>query len=288
MSDPYKILGISKSASPDEIRSAYRALAKKLHPDANPNDATAEERFKKVSRAFHLLSDAKKRARYDRGEIDANGDEIAPHHHFRSARPGRQGGEFTDIFSDLFSDFGANAPRAQRGGDLAASLDVEFATAAQGGSQLIHLPDGRKVSVKIPAGVEDGKVLRLGGQGQKGQQGGPSGDLLITLRVKFHRWLSRDGDNIRLDLPVSVQEAALGAKVRVPTLHGDVDVKIPPNSTSGSLLRLKGRGIERKGKTPGDQIVRLMIDVPDDSALRNFLSGWTPPAGYNPRKNVKI
>jgi len=288
MSDPYKILGVSKSASADEIRSAYRTLAKKLHPDANPGDAAAEDRFKKVSSAFHLLSDAKKRAQFDRGEIDAKGDQVAPHHHFRSARRGRPSGEFTDIFSDLFNDFGANAPRAQRGGDLSASLEVDFATAAQGGSQRIHLPDSRKVDVKIPAGVEDGKVLRLGAQGQKGQQGGPNGDLLITLTVKSHRWLSRDGDNIRLDLPVSVKEAALGAKVRVPTLQGAVDVKIPPNSTSGTLLRLKGRGIAPKGKIAGDQIVRLVVDVPEDDALRKLLTSWTPPTGYNPRKNVKI
>jgi len=288
MSDPYKILGVSKSASTDEIRSAYRKLAKQLHPDANPDDAAAEDRFKKVSTAFRLLSDAKKRAQYDRGEIDANGEEVAPHHHYQSARRGRQSGEFTDIFSDLFSDFGAAPPRAQRGGDLSASLEIDFVTAAQGGNQRIHLPDGRKVDVKIPAGVEDGKVLRLGRQGQKGQQGGPDGDLLITLAIKPHRWLSRDGDMIRLDLPVSVKEASLGAKVRVPTLQGAVDVKIPPNSTSGTLLRLKGRGIARKGKAAGDQIVRLMVDVPDDADLREFLSSWTPPAGYNPRKNVKI
>lgn len=288
MSDPYKILGVSRSASTDEIRSAYRKLAKQLHPDANPGDAAAEDRFKKVSTAFRILSDTKRRAQYDRGEIDANGEDVAPHHHFRSARRGRQSGEFTDIFSDLFSDFGANAPRAQRGGDLSASLEIDFVTSAQGGNQRIHLPEGRKVDVKIPAGVEDGKVLRLGGQGQKGQQGGPDGDLLITLKIKPHRWLSRDGDMIRLDLPVTVQEASLGAKVRVPTLQGAVDVKIPPNSTSGTLLRLKGRGIARKGKAAGDQIVRLMVDVPDDAALREFLSSWTPPAGYNPRKNVKI
>jgi len=288
MSDPYKILGVSKSATADEIRSAYRTLAKKLHPDANPGDATAEDRFKQVSSAFHLLSDAKKRGQYDRGEIDAKGDQVAPHHHFRSGRRGRQSGEFTDIFSDLFNDFGANAPRAQRGGDLSASLEIDFATAARGGSERIHLPDGRKVAVKIPVGVEDGKTLRLSGQGQKGQQGGPGGDLLISLKVKTHRWLSRDGDTIRLDLPVSVQEAVLGAKVRVPTLHGAVDVKIPPNSTSGTLLRLKGRGIQRVGKTAGDQIVRLVIDLPDDEHLRKFLTNWTPPTGYNPRKNVKI
>ncbi len=286
MSDPYKILGVAKGASDSEIRSAYRKLAKQLHPDANPGDKTAEDRIKQVSNAFRLLSDSSKRARYDRGEIDANGEEIAPHHHFRQARRGRQGGaEFTDIFSDLFNDFGA---QARKGGDLAASLDIDFATAARGGSQRISLPEGRRVDVNIPTGVEDGKTLRLAGQGQSGQNGGPSGDLLITLSVQPHRWFRRDGDTIRLDLPVSIKEAVLGAKVRVPTLQGAVDVKIPPNSTSGTLLRLKGRGITRKGKAAGDQIVRILVDVPESAELRDFLGKWTPPAGYNPRKNVKI
>jgi len=288
MSDPYKILGVPKSASSEEIRSAYRKLAKQLHPDANPNDAAAENRFKQVSNAFRILSDPEKRARFDRGEIDANGEEIAPHHHFRSGHTGRRSGEFTDIFSDLFNDFGNASSRQQRGNDLTASLDVDFATSATGGSQRIHLPDGRKVDVKIPAGVEDGKVLRLSGQGQKIPQGGKSGDLLITLAIRPHRWFHRDGDNIRLDLPVSIQEAALGGKVRVPTLTGPVDVKIPQNSTSGTLLRLKGRGISGKGRAAGDQIVRLQVDVPDNEDLRKFLATWTPPAGYNPRKNVKI
>ena len=286
MSDPYKTLGVPKSASPEDIRKAYRRLAKENHPDAKPGDRAAEEKFKQISAAFKLLSDPAQRARYDRGEIDANGEEVAPHHHFRSTRQGRRG-EFTDIFSDLFSDMGAG-PRALRGGDLQAKLDVDFVLAAKGGSHRLQLPGGHRVDVKIPAGVEDGKVLRLGGQGQPGQNGGPDGDLLITLTVKPHRWLTRDGDAIRLDLPVTIQEVMQGAKVRVPTLHGDVDVKIPPKSTSGSLLRLKGRGIKRPGKAPGDQIVRLMVDIPDNEDLADRVRTWVPPTGYNPRKNLQI
>ncbi|WP_421786025.1 DnaJ C-terminal domain-containing protein [Hyphobacterium sp.] len=286
MSDPYRILGVSKSASADEIRQAYRKLAKTYHPDANPGDAAAEEKFKQISAAFKLLSDKELRARYDRGEIDARGEEVAPHHHFRSARQGQKG-EFTDIFSDLFSDFGAR-PRAARGADIQARLDIDFKLAATGGSHRLNLSDGRRIDVKIPAGVEDGKMLRLTGQGQKGQSGGPDGDLLIMLSIKPHRWLRREGDTVHLDLPVSIQEAVFGAKVRVPTLHGDVDVKIPPNSTSGTLLRLKGRGVRRPGKTAGDQIVRLMVDVPANDDLADRLRTWSPPAGYNPRKNLVI
>ncbi|WP_420431603.1 DnaJ C-terminal domain-containing protein [Hyphobacterium sp.] len=286
MSDPYRILGVAKSASADEIRQAYRKLAKQYHPDANPGDAAAEEKFKQISAAFKLLSDKTLRARYDRGEIDARGEEVAPHHHFRSSRHAQRG-EFTDIFSDLFSDLGAR-PRAARGGDIQARLDVDFALAAKGGSQRLKLPDGRRIDVKIPVGVEDRKVLRLSRQGQPGQNGGPDGDLLITLAVRPHRWLRREGDTIHLDLPVSIHEAVFGAKVRVPTLHGDVDVKIPPNSSSGTLLRLKGRGVRRSGQPAGDQIVRLMVDFPANEDLADRLRTWMPPAGYNPRKNLQI
>lgn len=286
MSDPYTTLGLTKAANADDIRKAYRKLAKQYHPDANPGDKAAEEKFKQISSAFKLLSDPAQRSRYDRGEIDANGEEIAGHHHFRSSRHARRG-EFTDIFSDLFNDFGSGS-RAMKGGDLKASLDIDFALAARGGSHRLQLPDGRKIDVKIPAGVEDGKVLRLAGRGQAGQHGGSAGDLLITLNTRPHRWFSRDGDTVRLDLPVSIQEAVLGAKVRVPTLHGDVDLKIPANSTSGTLLRLKGRGIQRPGKAAGDQIVRLLVDVPGDDDLADRLRTWIPPTGYNPRKNIKI
>ncbi|WP_421792249.1 DnaJ C-terminal domain-containing protein [Hyphobacterium sp.] len=287
MSDPYQILGVSRTATQDEIRAAYRKLAKKWHPDANPDNAAAENNFKKASAAFRLLSNPDLRSRFDRGEIDANGDDIAPHSHFRETGRGRPHGEFSDIFSDLFSDFGAASP-PQRGADITATLDLEFAEAARGGSRRVQLPGGRKVDVKIPAGVEAGKTLRLAGQGQAGQRGARAGDLLISIKVKPHRWFSRDGDTVRLDLPISIKEAVTGAKVRVPTLAGAVDLKIPPNSTSGTLLRIKGRGIARKNHAPGDQIVRLMVDVPTDTGLTDLLRGWTPPSEYKPRKNIKI
>lgn len=286
MSDPYRILGVAKSASADEIRQAYRKLAKTHHPDANPGDAAAEEKFKQISAAFKLLSDKDMRARYDRGEIDARGEEVAPHHHFRSSRQAPRG-EFTDIFSDLFSDLGGRS-RTARGADIQAQLEIGFKLAAKGGSHRLNLSDGRRIDVTIPVGVEDGKALRLTGQGQKGINGGPAGDLLITLSVKPHRWLRREGDTIHLDLPVSIHEAMFGAKVRVPTLHGDVDVKVPANSPSGTLLRLKGRGIRRSGKPAGDQIVRLLVDFPENDELADRLRTWVPPAGYNPRKNLQI
>lgn len=287
MDDPYKILGVSKSASQEEIRAAYRKLAKKWHPDANPNDKAAESRFKETSAAFRLLSDKDMRARFDRGEINANGEEVVRQPRFHETGGRRQRSEFSDIFSDLFSDFGSAAP-PQRGQDVTASIELDFATAAKGGHRRVQLPGGRKVDVKIPAGVETGKTLRLAGQGLTGQNGASAGDLLITVKVQPHRWFHREGDTVRLDLPVTIKEAVLGAKVRVPTLDGPVDLKIPPHSTSGTLLRLKGRGMARKGRGRGDQIVRLMIDIPKDQSLGDILRGWTPPEGYNPRKNIKI
>ncbi|MFP4518809.1 MAG: DnaJ C-terminal domain-containing protein [Oceanicaulis sp.] len=306
MTDPYAILGVPRSATAEEIRRAYRKLAKSLHPDARPGDKQAEERFKEVGRAFKLLSDPETRARFDRGEIDADGNERAPFH-FRS-RPGESAGQrgpsgrfedISDLFSDLFSDGrrgrtgmgggmgGGYAPA--KGADLNAGVTVSFEEAMRGAKRRVGLTGGRAVEVAIPAGVESGKVLRLRGQGEPSRQGGPAGDALIEVRVRPHDWFRRDGDDIRLDLPISLKEALFGGAVRAPTVDGPVEVRVPAGANSGAQLRLRGKGAPRaSGAGRGDQIIKLVVDVPlNDPALEAFLETWTPPADYDPRKRFK-
>ncbi|MEQ8405693.1 MAG: J domain-containing protein [Oceanicaulis sp.] len=308
MTDPYAILGVSRSASADEIRRAYRKLAKTLHPDARPGDKQAEERFKEVGRAFKLLSNPETRARFDRGEIDAEGNERAPFH-FRS-RPGESAGQrgpsgrfedISDLFSDLFSEgarrgrggagmggMGGGVPPS-RGADLKAGVTVSFEEAMRGAKRRVGLTGGRAVEVAIPPGVESGKVLRLRGQGEPGAQGGPVGDALIEVRVRTHDWFRRDGDDIRLDLPISLKEALFGGSVRAPTVDGPVEVRVPAGANSGAQLRLRGKGAPRaSGSGRGDQIIKLVVDVPlNDPGLEAFLETWTPPADYDPRKRFK-
>tara|TARA_R110000868_G_scaffold322583_3_gene583538 strand:+ start:1029 stop:1913 length:885 start_codon:yes stop_codon:yes gene_type:complete len=294
MDDPYKTLGVAKTATADEIRKAYRKLAKELHPDANPDNKAAEERFKGVSQAFKLLSDPKKRAEYDAGQRAGFGaagaggmgaGERGPFN-FRQTRQGARG--FDDIFSDLFTDFGAQ-PREQprKGGDVRQTLTLDFLAAATGGKHRVALPGGRTVDVAVPAGAADGQVLRLRAQGEPSPMGGPAGDALIEIRIAEHRYFAREGDDVRLELPVTLKEAGLGAKVRVPTIDGPVDLQVPAGSSSGTLLRLRGKGFAgAKGKR-GDQIVKLVVVLPaSDSALRAFLETWTPASGYDPRRNM--
>ncbi|MEP4164095.1 J domain-containing protein [Maricaulis sp.] len=296
MDDPYKTLGVSKTASAEEIRKAYRKLAKELHPDANPGNKDAEERFKKVSQAFKLLSDAEKRAEYDAaaragfgaGMGGAAGAGGRRPFNFRQSR--NQGADFSDIFSDLFTDFGTQTrqPPPRKGADVRYSLTVDFMQAAQGGKHRVVLPDGRKLEVAVPAGAADGQVLRLRGQGEASAAGGPAGDAYIEVKVSEHKYFSREGDDVRLELPISVKEAALGAKVRVPTIDGPVDLQVPAGSSSGTLLRLRGRGFATAKGKRGDQLVRLMVALPaSDKALRDFLETWTPPSGYDPRKGMR-
>ncbi|WBQ14049.1 J domain-containing protein [Hyphomonadaceae bacterium BL14] len=301
MRDPYAILGVPKSASADEIRRAYRKLAKELHPDARPDDAKSEERFKEVTRAFKLLSNAETRAKFDRGEIDAEGRERAPFH-YRSnpdAPPGQRGptGRFEDI-SDLFSDLFAERARtagasagpggARRnapGPDMRGEINVSFEESVLGAKKRVSFQGGRANEISVPAGVEDGQVLRLRGQGAPSLSGGPAGDALITVRIRSHAQFQRDGADIRLDLPISLKEAVLGGVVRAPTVDGVVEVRVPAGSTSGALLRLRGKGAPAGDGKRGDQIIRLIIDVPaGDPELEAFLETWTPPAGYDPRR----
>lgn len=299
MMNPYAILGVTERASADEIRKAYRKLAKELHPDARPDDKAAEERFKQVTQAFKLLSDPEKRAKFDRGEVDAQGQERQPFH-YRShpgAGPGQRGpqGRFEDlgdIFADLFAAQNASAqrrrPAAEKGADLRTQVTVSLPEAVLGTKKRLALPGGRALDITIPAGVTEGQVLRLKGQGHGSLSGGAPGALLVEIRIAPHPHFRREGDDIRLDLPISLKEAVLGGKVRAPTLDGDVEVRIPAGASSGSVLRLKGRGVPKGGSQRGDQLIRLMIDLPSgDPALEEFAEGWNPPTGYDPRRRLK-
>jgi DnaJ-class molecular chaperone len=288
----YKTLGVTQSASDDEIRKAYRKLAKTCHPDTNPGDKAAEERFKAISRAYAILGDPAKRKRYDKGQIDADGNERGPQgfpfgagggpfgaqpggrgwsYSHRGGGPGGGGGSspfggFDDILSDLFGGATRAGPRgAARGEDLKLSVTVDFLDAAKGTKRRLGLPDGRHLDVTIPAGVEAGQVLRLKGQGIAG------GDALIEVQVTPHDGFRREGLDVHLDQAIPLALAIAGGKVTVPTIDGNVAVTVPAWTSSGKLLRLKGRGIQ-KGGHRGDQLVRLEIALPDksDPALKEW------------------
>lgn len=287
MYDPYTTLGVNPSASQDDIRSAYRKLAKELHPDARPGDSQAEERFKTVTAAFRFLSDADMRARYDAGEIDAAGRE-------RSTRPPRNGrsADKSDIFSDLFTDFGRAGHRSGRpirGADIRQKVTVDLEEAVRGVTRRVTSQSGRTIDVEIPAGVTDGRVLRLKDQGEPGVNGGPPGSAYIEVGIQPHAFFRRDGADIRLDLPITIKEAVFGAKVRVPTVDGVVEVRIPAGSTSGAILRLRGKGMPDGKGGRGDQLIRIMVDVPThDEMLERFMDEWAPPPGYDPRARFNI
>src|SRR5215469_14131616 len=288
-SDPYTALGVKKDASADEIRKAYRRLAKKFHPDLNPGKPAAEERFKSIAAAYDLLSDPEKRARFDRGEIDESGAE-RPRYSYRSYAEGPGGGkyrpegevDFGDL-EDLFAAYGS-ARRGRRGeglklrgADRHYSLTVDFVEAATGAKKRLSLAPDEWLDMTIPAGLEDGQVLRLRGKGGPGHGGGPAGDALIEVHVAPHVLFQRDGDTIRIELPISLAEAVLGARVEVPTVTGPVTMTIPKGSDSGSQLRLRGKGMQRQ-RAPGDQIVtlRVLIGRSADPELAEFLEKWAP------------
>ncbi len=270
---PYQVLGVKPDASADEIRKAYRKLAKELHPDLNPGKPEAEARFKSVSAAYDLLSDADKRARYDRGEIDESGAERPPRYSYRPHAEGAEGWKYRpqgemDLgdLEDLFAAFGS-AGRARRGGrsgegirlrggDRSFTLSIDFTEAANGGRKRLSLSPDEWLDVTIPPGIEDGQVLRLKGKGGPGFGGGEAGDALIEVHVAPHPLFKRDGDDIRIELPVSLAEAVLGARVTVPTVAGPVTMTIPKGSDTGAVLRLRGKGVQR-ARNPGDQYVTL-------------------------------
>jgi DnaJ-class molecular chaperone len=298
MADPYTTLGVARSASEAEIKSAYRKLAKELHPDRNKDNPKATDRFAEATNAYDLLSDKDKRARFDRGEIDADGNPAAPFGYgagggFRG-RPGgggpggaefQDGGDFGDIFEGLFGGgraraggggggFGGFGRGPQpKGANVAYRLAVQFIDAATLAPQRITLQDGKSIDLKLPAGVESGTQMRLSGKGQPGAGG--AGDAIVTIDVKSHPFFTRDGDNILLDLPITLDEAVKGGKVKVPTPDGPVMLGVPAGSTSGKTLRLRERGFTAKNGKRGDQLVTLMIDVAaDDPAIRQLVEGW--------------
>ncbi|WP_366556070.1 DnaJ C-terminal domain-containing protein [Aquibaculum sediminis] len=298
MKDLYSVLGVAKSAKADEIKAAYRRLAKKLHPDLNPGDTKVEQQFKDVSHAYAILSDPEKRRRYDAGEIDASGQETARGGFYRSAhgRGGEKyahyetaGGGFEDIFSDLFGGgFGARGSGGpkQKGADVSYSLKVSFTDAASGARKRVQIGDGRTLDLTIPPGTEDGQTLRLKGQGLPGFGGAPAGDAYVEVKVEPHAFFGREGKNLHLELPISLAEAVLGGTVQVPTLAGKVAMKVPPGSNSGNTLRLKGKGVpDRRGGEPGDLYVTLRVVLPEkpDAELQAFAKDWATRHNYNPR-----
>jgi DnaJ-class molecular chaperone len=303
--DPYKTLGVAKNASADEIRKAYRKLAKKHHPDLNPGNKAAEDQFKAVSAANELLSDPDKRARYDRGEIDESGAEKAPprsYRHYAEAEPGQRyaytsgdtagfGGEnFEDIFSTIFQNRGAGGTaQPVRGRDEHYALTAEFLDAINGGAKRLTLPDGQTLDVKIPPGTNDGDILRLRGRGSPGRNNGPPGDALIEIHIAPHKFFRREADNIYLDLPITLSEAVLGGKVTVPTPAGPVVMTIKPHSDTGAELRLRGRGVPAHGThAAGDLHVKLRVAIgPADEKLENFLRDWKPATPHNPRAEME-
>jgi DnaJ-class molecular chaperone len=302
--DLYSVLGVQKTASAGEITKAYRKLAKKLHPDLNPGDTVAEDKFKQISHAYSILKDPEQRGKYDRGEIDASGQERPQQQYYREYAGGPEGaryhssagfediGAFSDLFGDMFG--GAAGMRggrrgggqfSMRGQDAQYHLDISFLDAVNGTKQRITLPDGGTLDVTIPAGVSEGQVLRLKGKGMPGLGEGPPGDALVEVGVKPHPVFKREGNDIVVDLPISFDEAVLGGKVEVPTIGGRVAATVPAGSNTGQTLRLKGRGV--KGK--GDQLVKLTVMMPEtvDDDLKSFAEEWRKTHAYDPRGKLK-
>lgn len=285
--DPYAALGIPKSSSAEDIRKAYRKLAKELHPDVRPNDKASAERFKRLTAAFNLLTDPELRARFDRGEIDAEGNERpqfqpgAGFGGFAGARAQARGAQprgdvFEDLFDGLFSrGGGARGFGQQRGEDVRYRMEVDFLDAVNGGRRRVTMSDGRSLDLAIPAGLNSGQTLRLKGQGLPGAGGGPAGDALVEITVGSHPAYKREGDDIRMDLRISLAEAVEGGKVPVQTPSGAVTLSIPAGSNSGDLLKLRSKGVQTR-PTPGDLLVRLQIVLPrkDDPELREFVKTW--------------
>ncbi len=313
MSDPYSTLGVAKGASEAEIKKAYRTLAKELHPDTNQNNPKAADRFSKVTAAYDLLSDKDKRARFDRGEIDDQGNPANPFAGGGGGSPfgrgspfgasGGQNADLGDIFEGLFgggrarsqgggfSGFGGGGRQAApKGANVNYRLNVSFEDAARLTPQRITLQDGKTIDLKLAAGVESGTQMRLSGKGQAGPGG--SGDALVTVEVGKHRFFTREpakegGDHIRLDLPITLAEAVRGGPVKVPTVDGAVMLNVPKGATSGKTLRLKEKGFTGKGGKRGDQLVTLLIDLPaEDAALAAFVEGWADPR--NPRESLGV
>lgn len=306
--DPYAALGVAKDATADEIKKAYRKIARTSHPDLNPDDKAAEARFKAASAAFDLLKDPETRARFDRGEIDASGAERqqqrqyyrdyagAADNPYRGGRGFEDHGDASDIFAEFLRQRGQSSGGnwssegfSARGSDLRYALEVPFMDAAKGGTTRITLPTGGTLDVKIPEGTAQGQTIRLRGKGSPGLGDGPAGDALVTLSVREHPVFQREGDDIMVVLPITIDEAVLGGKVETPTIDGPVSLTVPKGASSGQVLRLRGRGVKSRGGARGDQRVELRIVAPAkvDDELAAFMEGWRKTHGYNPRKGMK-
>jgi DnaJ-class molecular chaperone len=320
MRDPYEVLGVPKSASEAEIKRAFRALAKKHHPDTHSGDSGAKKRFQEIGAAYDILGDKDKRTKFDAGQIDASGNQrgFDPRAHGFEGAPFGQGGQaggpgdfhFTwtdqdhahggdaaegfrpeDLFADLLGGLGKRGRgRAQpRGGqDFTVQTTVSFEEAAHGGTRRVVLPNGEQIDVKIPPGLKDAQQIRLKGRGGAGKSGGPPGDVMIHVSVAPHPYFVRDGQDLKIDLPISLKEAVLGGKVPVRTLTGTVALSVPANANTGTMLRLKGKGIPAHGGEPaGDLYARVVVTLPDgeDGELKKFVEGWK--ANYDPRAKLK-
>jgi DnaJ-class molecular chaperone len=304
--DPYQELGVSRTASADEIRRAFRKLAKQFHPDKNPGNKTAEERFKRLSAAFDVVGDEDKRKKFDNGEIDADGHEI--NRGFAGGDPFSRGGgggfgggqgpgaqfegvDINDILGEMFGGRGGG-PRAGRGGfggpakgaDVRAQVAIDLEEAIQGGRKRIAFSDGRTIDVTIPKGAAEGQVLRLKGQGAPGRAG--PGDALIELVIRPHPLYRREGDNLVMDLPVSIPDAVLGAKVEAPTPEGPVTLTVPKGANAGATLRLKGRGLAGANGVRGDLLARVQLVLPEppDPELERFAETWRKQRPYTPKR----
>ena len=313
MADPYQTLGVARGASEADIKKAYRKLAKELHPDRNKDNPKAAERFSQVTGAYDLLTDKDKRARFDRGEIDGDGNPASPFGFGGGARPGggrtNAGGGFSSAgfefgagdadMSDIFEGLFGGAQRGGGGGfasgfgrrpqpkgaTITYRLQVPFVDAATLAPQRVTLGDGKAIDLKLPAGVETGTQMKLAGKGEPGPGG--AGDAIVAIEVQGHRFFTRDGDDVRLDLPITLTEAVKGGAVRVPTVDKAVMLTIPKGTSSGKTLRLKGKGFHKKDGSRGDQLVTLMVDLPsDDAALQQFADGWQDPR--NPRAAMGV
>ncbi|WP_417456830.1 DnaJ C-terminal domain-containing protein [Kordiimonas sp.] len=320
MSDLYKILGVERDASQDEVKKAYRELAKKLHPDRNKDNPDVADRFKRVSAAYGILGDAKQRSRYDRGEIDENGSERPSPYGFganrsRSGRYSSEGRfdpfdfeEASDVFSSFFRSAGARTSRRnaesgtkrprenpfetsgrRKGLDINYKITVGFEESIIGGTRRISLNDGRTLDIKIPSGIKDGQVIRLSGQGGPGVGGAPKGDALVEVTVAPHPYYKRDGLDILLDLPISLDEAVLGGDIQVPTPKGRLTIRIPKNSSSGKRLRLKGKGVQR-GEEVGNMYVTLKLMLPSerDTNLEKLVKDWGGKGGDALRRKAGL
>jgi DnaJ-class molecular chaperone len=330
MRDPYEVLGVKKNADAVAIKSAYRKLAKKLHPDANKNDPKAAQRFAEINSAYEILGEDDKRKAFDRGEIDAEGKpkfhgfegfgprggrgarggpdinfeqfSFGPDGVRRAGGAGGQGGQggfsnFEDVLNNMFGGLAGGARGRGRphvvedeleraGRDVAAEVTITLAEAAKGGTRRVHLPTGKEVDIKIPAGLGEGKQIRLKGQGLPGPSG--IGDVLITIRVAPHPHFTLDGANLRIDVPITLYEAVLGGKVRVPTLDGAVELNIPPGTSSGRTFRIGGKGMPAEGKA-GDlyATVRIALPAKPDQELEDLMRHWRDEQPYDPRKDLK-